>query len=105
MPSQHFSARTQIIPHSDQKKDNQYFMVPSGFKVKENKLIIPKFMEGIEYRDESAIPAHIKQVVVTRDVNRYYASIQYESEEELPKGTGIMGIDMGIAHFMTTSDG
>ncbi|WP_077076055.1 RNA-guided endonuclease InsQ/TnpB family protein [Cuniculiplasma divulgatum] len=62
-------------------------------------------MEGIEYRGESTIPSNIKQVVVTKDVNRYYASIQYESEEELPKGTGITGIDMGIRAFLTTSDG
>ena len=52
-------------PKFRSKKDNQYFIVPSGFKVKENKLIIPKFMEGIEYRDESTIPAHIKQVIIT----------------------------------------
>lgn len=29
------------------KKDNQYFIVPSGFKVKKNRLIIPKFMDGV----------------------------------------------------------
>ncbi|MGC8645221.1 MAG: hypothetical protein ACP5UO_03000 [Thermoplasmata archaeon] len=29
------------------KKDKQYFIVPSGFKVEENRLVIPKFIEGI----------------------------------------------------------
>ncbi len=43
--------------------------------------------------------------MVTRDVDRYYASIQYESNEELPKGNGSVGIDLGIKHFITTSDG
>ena len=92
-------------PKFRSKKDNQYFIVPSGFKVKENKLIIPKFMEGIEYRDESTIPAHIKQVIITKDVHRYYASIQYETDIEMTKGDAIIGIDMGIKVFLTTSDG
>jgi hypothetical protein len=56
------------------KKDNQYFIVPSGFKVKKNRLIIPKFMDGIVYRDESSIPENIKQIVVTGDVERYYCT-------------------------------
>ena len=87
------------------KKDNQYFIVPSGFKVKKNRLIIPKFMDGIVYRDESSIPENIKQIFVTRDVERYYASIQYETDEELTRVDAIIGIDMGIISFLTTSDG
>ena len=51
------------------------------------------------------IPQDIKQIVVTRDVDRYYASIQYETDETLEKEKGTIGIDMGIKHFATTSDG
>ena len=87
------------------KKDNQYFIVPSGFKVNKNRLIIPKFIDGIVYRDKSTIPENIKQIVVTKDVERYYASIQYESVEKLTKGNAVIGIDMGIKAFITTSDG
>ena len=87
------------------RKDNQYFIIPSGFRVDGNKLIIPKFMEGIEYRDSSAIPENIKQVVVTRNVNRYHASIQYEIDEDMSAGKGTIGIDMGIKAFLTASDG
>ncbi|MCL5988061.1 MAG: hypothetical protein M1414_04045 [Candidatus Thermoplasmatota archaeon] len=49
-------------------------------------------MEGIEYRDRTAILWKIKQIVVTRDVRRYYASIQYEFNEDLPTGKGTIGI-------------
>ena len=87
------------------KKDNRYFIVPPGFKTKGNKLIIPKFVEGIEYRDKPIIPDTIKQVVITKDVERYYASIQYELNEDIPAGKGTIGIDMGIKAFLTTSDG
>ncbi|MGC8645873.1 MAG: RNA-guided endonuclease InsQ/TnpB family protein, partial [Thermoplasmata archaeon] len=92
-------------PTFKSKKDYQYFIVPSGFKTKGNRLIIPKFVEGIKYRDESSIPKNIKQIVITKDVNRYYASIQYESDEQPKNGEGVVGIDMGIKHFLTTSDG
>jgi len=51
------------------------------------------------------IPENIKQIIITRDVDRYYASIQYESDEELTEGEGSVGLDMGIKHFLTTSDG
>ena len=87
------------------KKDNQYFIVPATFKADGDKLIIPKFTEGIEFRDKSSIPDDIKQIVITKDVRRYHASIQYESTEEPAKGNGVIGIDMGIKAFITTSDG
>ncbi len=92
-------------PNFRSKKDNQYFIVPSGFKVDGNKLIIPKFLDGIEYRDKSSIPEKIRQIIITRDVQRYYASIQYETTGETSKGNGTIGIDIGIKHFATTSDG
>ncbi len=100
-----FFRKNNDYPNFRSKKDNQYFIVPSGFRVDGNKLIIPKFTEGIAYRDESPIPENIKQIIITKDVGRYYASIQYETEEELPKGNAVIGIDMGIKAFLTASDG
>ena len=87
------------------KKDNQYFIIPAGFRAADNRLVLPKFKEGIVFRDKSEIPEEIKQIIVTRDVERYYASIQYETNEVMQKGNGIVGIDMGIKAFLTTSDG
>ena len=92
-------------PNFRSRKDNQYFIVPSGFRADGNRLIIPKFLEGIEYRDKSRIPQDIRQIVVTRDADRYCASIQYEADEIVQKGNGTTGIDLGIKNFMTTSDG
>ena len=92
-------------PKSKSKKDNQYFIVPSGFNINANRLIIPKFKDGIKYRDRKSIPSSIKQVMITKEVVGYYASIQYESGEKLSKGNGVIGIDLGVKHFLTTSDG
>jgi len=100
-----FFKHNTAYPAFKSKKDKQYFIIPSGFKAIGNKLIIPKFTEGIEYRDKSSIPENIKQIIITKDVDRYYASIQYETNEELVRGKGSVGIDMGIKHLLTTSDG
>ncbi len=100
-----FFKHTTDYPNFRSKKDNQYFIVPSGFKVDGTRLIIPKFQEGMKFRDKSSIPNNVRQIVITKDVNRYYASIQYETTEVLAKGEGCIGIDMGIKAFLTTSDG
>jgi len=68
-----FFKRNKAHPRFKSKKDDHYFIVPSGFKAVGNALIIPKFAEGIKYRDESTIPESIKQIVIT-SVGRYYAS-------------------------------
>jgi len=100
-----FFKHNTAYPAFKSKKDKQYFIIPSGFKVKGNRLIVPKFKEGIKYRDKSSIPENIKQIIITRDVDRYYASIQYETNEELVRGNAVAGIDMGVKYFLTTSDG
>jgi putative transposase len=99
-----FFKHNTAYPTFKSKKDKQYFIIPSGFKARGNRLVIPKFPEGIKYRDKSAIPENIKQIVITKKADRYYASIQYESSEQPTKGEGAIGIDMGIKHFLTTSD-
>ena len=50
------------------------------------------------------IPESIKQIVIT-SVDRYYASVGYESGEKLRGGMGAVGLDVGIKHFITTSGG
>ena len=45
-----FFRKNNDYPNFRSKKDNQYFIVPSGFRADGNELIIPKFMEGMEYR-------------------------------------------------------
>jgi len=101
-----FFKHNTAYPRFKSKKDSkQYFIAPSGFKVEGNRLVIPKFTEGIKYRDESTIPENMKQIVITRDVDRYYASVVYESDEKPSVGMGAVGLDMGVKHFLTTSDG
>jgi putative transposase len=100
-----FFKHNSSYPAFRSKKDNQYFIVPQSFSFKEQGIQLPKFRRAIRFKDKSPIPEKVKQVIITRDVDRYYASIQYESDEKPSKGGGVMGIDLGVKHFLTTSDG
>ena len=100
-----FFRKNTDYPGFRSKKGNQYFVIPQGAEIDKNRLIIQKFPEGITFRDKCSMPKPIKQVIITKDVQRYYASIQYETDEKLQKGAGTIGIDMGVKNFLTTSDG
>ena len=92
-------------PDFRSKKDNQYFIVPQHFSFGKGELHLPKFKRPIKFRDNATVPESINQIIITRDTERYYASLQYEIEEKLQKGYAVIGIDMGIKAFITTSDG
>jgi len=92
-------------PRFKSKKDKQHFIMPAGFNVEGNRLILPKFNEGIIYRDKSGIPENIKRIIITKDAEGYYASIQYETDEELEGRTGAVGMGFDIKGFITASDG
>ncbi|WP_449462601.1 transposase [Tardisphaera miroshnichenkoae] len=100
-----FFKRNSDYPNFRSKKEDQYFVIPQNFFIDGKRLIIPKFQEGIKFRDHAAMPEKIHEIVVTREGDRYYASIWYESYERPPKGSGVVGLDMGAAHFLVTSDG
>ncbi|MDK4685146.1 transposase [Kingella negevensis] len=60
----------------------------------------------VRYRNSRAISGSLKNVTVSQKCGKWYVSIQTEFEQEipLPKG-GEVGIDMGIVHFATLSNG
>ena len=73
-------------------------------------LTLPK-VGKVRFRDQRIIPENINQVTITRTTaNNYYASILIE-EEINPiiitefNDTNTVGIDMGLVHFYTNSEG
>jgi len=102
-----FFRKNTDYPKFRSKKDNQYFIVPQNGKIVGNRIVIPKFLEGIIFRDKFDFSKikEIDQIVVTKDVERYYASIFYESDEIPEKAEAVVGIDVGVRHFITMSDG
>ena len=80
----------------------------SGFKIdfKNNRLILSK-VGSIPIKLHRSIEGKIKGVIVKRERSgRWYAIVQVKDElEPLPRSGKTIGIDVGIRHFLTDSDG
>ena len=80
-------------------------------KYETNRLVIPKFREGIKCIFDRPAGGTIKQAIVSQDRDkRYYVSILVEVEEELPKKPTpkkdkAIGMDFGVKTFITLNDG
>jgi len=60
----------------------------------------------IKCRGNREIDGKLLSATVSQDGNDWYCSILYELQKELPIHTGSsIGIDLGLSHFLTTSDG
>lgn len=76
-----------------------------------DKLIIPKFREGIKIVLHRPIKGRIKQVTISRTSSKkYFASILCDTGELIPakpiiKESSSVGIDLGIKSYLVTSDG
>lgn len=95
------------FPKFKKKGSKDSFRCPQFVKVKDNKLFIPKFKEGILIRKHREIKGKIKScTVVKQPSGKYYVSILTEQEiDHLPKTNKEVGIDLGIKDFAITSDG
>ena len=95
------------FPKFHKKSNDQSFLVPQHFSIKDKKLIIPKFdpIKIVLHRD---IMGAMKSVNISKTPSgKYYASILCEIEQEIkPKKKGNKtGIDLGLKSFLVTSDG
>ena len=75
-------------------------------QIKNNKIKIPKhgWFKFIKSQD---ITGKIKNITVTKSLNKWYISINVEIDEnwDLPKNNNKVGIDLGLKEFAVTSDG
>lgn len=99
------------FPNFKKKSNNQSFKVPvnSTFKLKNNKVIIPKFKEGINFRGKLELDNLVKfnSVNISKTPSgKYYASLQGEFNYA-PKvqNDNKVGIDLGLKKFLITDTG
>lgn len=61
----------------------------------------------IRVHQHRPVQGRVKTISVKREGNRWYIVLACDDvpSEELPPTGAIVGIDMGVAHFLTTSDG
>ena len=95
------------FPKFKSKFNRQSFKVPQSFKVKDNKLFIPKFREGIRIKLHRQIKGKIKSVTIIKTPSdKYFASILCEENiEHKPKTKKEIGLDLGIKDFVILSNG
>ncbi|KJK42937.1 RNA-guided endonuclease InsQ/TnpB family protein [Streptomyces sp. NRRL F-4428] len=61
----------------------------------------------VRVQQHRPVQGRVKTISVKREGNRWYIVLACDNvaAEELPPTGAIVGIDMGVAHFLTTSDG
>ncbi len=106
-----FKGQNSFPKFKSKNKGKQSFTIPQNIKIEDDKLIIPKFREGIDIVLHRPTKGTIKQVTISRTpTGKYFASILCETGEECkpkPRVTeeNTVGIDLGIKDFAITSDG
>jgi len=97
------------FPKFKSKKDSyQSFNIPQNVKVKENKVYIPKLKERIKVKFHRPLPQNskIKQATISRKNSKYFISILIEEVITIAKKPfKVIGIDMGLEHFVIFSNG
>jgi len=101
-----FNKRTQF-PRFKSRKNKNSFTVPQNVRCDGTKLIVPKFLDGIEMIMERKIKGVIKHCTISRTpTGKYFVSILTEMEyQPLQKTNQSVGIDLGIKDFLVLSDG
>jgi transposase, IS605 OrfB family, central region len=89
------------------RSDSFRYPDPKGIKLDQanSRIFLPK-LGWLRYRNSREVLGTVKNVTVSQSCGKWFVSIQTEREVETsrPKG-GTVGIDLGIAHFATLSDG
>lgn len=95
------------FPNFKSKKDKQSFCVPQNFKIKNNKLFIPKCDGGIKIILHRPFVGRIIDITIIKTkCGHFFACLNIECQHEIEKyKEGKIGIDVGIRSLYTDSDG
>jgi putative transposase len=102
-----FEKRAQF-PKLKKRGVSDSFRYPQGCKLDQanSRVFLPK-LRWVRFRSSREVLGDIANITISLKAGRWYASIQTTREFEVPKhpATGAVGIDMGVMHFATLSDG
>lgn len=103
---QNFFNRRAKFPKFKSKKTKNSFNVPQNVKIDNNKLIIPKFREGIRYINSKKFKGKIRSCTISRTpTNKYFVSILVDTNHNiLPKTNKTIGIDLGLKDIVVTNE-
>ena len=95
------------FPKFKNKHDKQSFRVPQNIRLVEDRLVIPKFLEGIKCKVHRPVNEEISFATITKNKSgQYHCTLMVEKEVEQHKKTKKeVGIDLGIKTLAVDSDG
>jgi putative transposase len=105
-----FFAKRADFPRFKRKGSDDSFRFPDSKQIKldqvNSRLFLPK-LGWVRYRNSREVLGELRNVTVSQSGGKWWVSIQTQREVEQPvhPATSIVGIDVGIAHFATLSDG
>jgi putative transposase len=98
------------FPNFKNRRSMQSFRIPQRVEIDCEKLVIPKFKDGIRIELHRQHLGTIKQATISKAATgKYYASILCETGKGIPSKSPIkenttIGIDLGLKSFLVTSD-
>lgn len=97
-------------PKLKKKFKNDHFRYPQGVCIAGNRIYLPKIGWVKFYRSRDKINGVIKSVTIKHKVSGWYVSITLEVEKQapeksLPMRQSSIGLDAGLRHFVTASNG
>lgn len=102
-----FNGLARFPNYKSKHRNNQSFRAPQNVRIINNKLVIPKFIEGIPMVLHREVEGDIKFATVSRNkCGQYFVSITVEREiTPLPIADKMVGVDLGIKTLATCNDG
>lgn len=96
--------------YKSKKNPVQSFTAPQNVSIENNRVYLPKFMEGIKIKMHRQFPTGciLKQATISRRSGQYYISIMFDDGKSIPskvKAATAVGLDVGISSFVVTSAG
>jgi len=97
--------------YKSKHRGKRSFTIPQNVKVKDSKLIIPKFKSGIKIKLHRKLKGAIKRATISKTpTDKYFVSILTDTNTPFPnkskiKKNATIGVDLGIKGFAITSDG
>lgn len=102
-----FFTKKAKFPKFKSRRDKQSFCIPQNTEVKDGRLYIPKFKEGIKIKQHRAMEGKIiNSTISKKPCGHYYVCITVE--RHIPKhkhNDKTVGVDLGIKDLATLSDG
>ena len=98
------------FPNFKKKLNNGSFSIPQNIILKNNKLVIPKFKNGIKIVTHRPLKGAIRHAVINKThTGKYFVSIICETSESLKlksliKENTTIGIDLGLKSFIVSSN-